>query len=127
MKRALIKLNLTPYSAYSAYSIRPYSPYFAYFEGVQYASAQYRALLARYTMVQSMSRRANCWDNAVMESTFKSLKVECVYRTRYETRDQARAQVFEWIEAYYNRVRLHSSLNYLSPERFELHLNTPLT
>jgi putative transposase len=96
-------------------------------QGVQYASAQYRALLEKYCMLQSMSRRANCWDNAAMESAFKSLKVECVYRTRYETHDQARAEVFEWIEAYYNRVRLHSSLNYLSPEQFERHLNTQLT
>jgi putative transposase len=95
--------------------------------GVQYASAQYRTLLACYKMVQSMSRRANCWDNAAMESTFKSLKVECVYRTRYETRDQARAEVFEWIETYYNRVRLHSSLNYLSPEQFEQQLKQHLT
>jgi putative transposase len=94
--------------------------------GVQYASEQYRTLLTNYKMVQSMSRRANCrriWElSAAMESTFKSLKVECVYRTRYETRDQARAEVFEWIEAYYNRVRLHSSLNYLSPEQYEQQL-----
>ena len=88
-------------------------------QGVQYASAQYRALLAKYKMVQSMSRRANCWDNAAMESTFKSLKVECVYTTRFETRDQAIAEVFKWIELYYNRVRLHSALNYRSPEQFE--------
>jgi putative transposase len=95
--------------------------------GVQYASEQYRTLLTRYKMVQSMSRRANCWDNAAMESTFKSLKVECVYRTRYETRDQARAELFGWIETYYNRVRLHSSLNYLSPEQYEKQLERQLT
>jgi transposase InsO family protein len=87
--------------------------------GSQYASREYRQLLADFQMVQSMSRRANCWDNAAMESFFKTLKVERVGRVRYETRDQARLEIVDWIEGFYNRERLHSSLGYKTPERFE--------
>jgi transposase InsO family protein len=66
-----------------------------------------------------MSRRGNCWDNAPTESFFASLKKEMVYRTRFETREQARSALFEWIEVWYNRKRRHSTLGYLSPEAFE--------
>lgn len=66
-----------------------------------------------------MSRVAQCWDNAPVESFFASLKRELVHDDRYATRDQARASVFEYIEAFYNRVRLHSSLGFVSPEVFE--------
>jgi transposase InsO family protein len=87
--------------------------------GVQYASEVYRAQLAQYQMVQSMSRKGNCWDNAPMESFFKTLKVERVYRRRYQTRAEARADIVNWIEGFYNSKRLHSALCYTSPAQFE--------
>jgi putative transposase len=87
--------------------------------GSQYASEHYQRLLSEEGITCSMSRRANCWDNAPMESFFASLKKELVHHEDYATRDQAKASIFEYIEAFYNRVRLHSSLGYLSPEEFE--------
>jgi transposase InsO family protein len=90
--------------------------------GVQYASHAYRAQLAQYQMVQSMSRKANCWDNAPMESFFKTLKVERVHRCRYQTRDEARADLVNWIEGFYNSRRMHSALGYKSPVQFEREL-----
>jgi putative transposase len=87
--------------------------------GSQYASGEYQALLAEHGMVSSMSRRANCWDNAVAESFFASLKMELVYQSRWRTRDQARSAVFEYIELFYNRQRRHSALGFLSPAEFE--------
>ena len=87
--------------------------------GVQYASAAYRGDLAKYGMQQSMSRKGNVWDNAPMESFFKTLKVERVYGQRYETRDQARSDIVNWIEGFYNRRRLHSALRYRSPMQYE--------
>ena len=83
--------------------------------GSQYASANHRQLLEDYGMTQSMSRRANCWDNAAMESFFKTLKVERIYQVRYDTRAQARLDIVNWIEGFYNGSRLHSSLGYRSP------------
>ena len=80
--------------------------------GVQYASAAYRAVLARHGITQSMSRRGDCLDNAPMESFFASLKKEHVYRTSFTNRDQARAEIFDYIEVFYNRQRLHSGLGY---------------
>ena len=91
--------------------------------GVQYACARYRALLAEHGIACSMSRPGNCYDNALAESFFGTLKTELVHRTRYATRAQARASVFEWIECWYNRRRRHSSLGYLSPEAFEAQIN----
>jgi len=88
--------------------------------GVQYASEDFRKLLKKYKFVQSMSGKGNCYDNAVAESFFKTLKTELVYHERYWTRAQARASIFEYIEVFYNRVRKHSYLGYLSPEQFEL-------
>ena len=90
--------------------------------GVQYASDAYRMQLAQYRMVQSMSRKANCWDNAPMESFFKTLKVERVHQCRYQTRDQARSDIVNWIEGFYNSRRMHSALNYQSPVQFERQL-----
>ena len=87
--------------------------------GVQYACGDYRDLLNEHGIVASMSRAGNCYDNAVAESFFGTLKTELVHRNRYRTRDEARASVFEWIECWYNRKRRHSSLGYLSPEAFE--------
>lgn len=87
--------------------------------GSQYASGDYRALLAEHGMTCSMSRRGDCWDNAVAESFFATLKRELVDGTDWRTRDEARTAVFGYIETWYNRKRRHSSLGYLSPEEFE--------
>jgi putative transposase len=83
--------------------------------GSQYASDSHRKLIKDYGMVQSMSRRANCWDNSAMESFFKTLKVELVHQQRYETRAQARTDIVSWIEGFYNRQRIHSSIGYETP------------
>ena len=87
--------------------------------GSQYASHEYQALLAEHGIVSSMSRRANCWDNAVAESFFASLKMELVYQTRWRTKDEARSALFEYIEVFYNPRRRHSALGYKSPAEFE--------
>jgi putative transposase len=87
--------------------------------GVQYASDEHRKLINQYQMVQSMSRKANCWDNSPMESFFKTLKVEWVNRLRYATRAQARLDLIDWIEGFYNSKRMHSSIDYWSPAAFE--------
>ena len=86
--------------------------------GVQYASNEYRAALAQAGVVQSMSRKANCYDNAVMESGWSTLKLECVYRHRFRTRAEARIKIFEYLN-FYNRERLHSALGFKSPVDFE--------
>ena len=91
--------------------------------GVQYASDDYQQLLAGHGIICSMSGRGDCWDNAVMESFWATLKTELVQHERYATREQARASIFEYIEVFYNRQRLHSSLGYVSPETFEASLN----
>lgn len=83
--------------------------------GSQYASDTHRQLIKDYRMVQSMSRRANCWDNAPMESFFKTLKVERTHLLRYHTRAQARLDIVDWIEGFYNRRRMHSSIAYKTP------------
>jgi putative transposase len=83
--------------------------------GSQYASDAHRRQLRDYEMVQSMSRRANCWDNSPMESFFKTLKVELIYPQRYATREQAKLDIVNWIEGFYNRQRLHSSIGYKTP------------
>ena len=83
--------------------------------GSQYASEDYRKLLDSYGMQTSMSRKGDCWDNAPMESFFGTLKKELVHHRRYRTREEARREIFEYIEVFYNRERLHSSLGYLSP------------
>ena len=87
--------------------------------GVQYASDAYQGRLSRRAIVVSMSRRGNCYDNAVMESFWATLKTELIHPQRYATREQARRSIFEYIEVFYNRHRLHSSLGYQSPEAFE--------
>ena len=87
--------------------------------GSQYASEHYQGLLGAQGIACSMSRRGNCWDNAPMESFFASLKKELVHDEDYLTREQARASIFEYIETWYNRVRRHSKLGYLSPVDFE--------
>lgn len=91
--------------------------------GVQFASAAFRAKLQAHGLVASMSRKANCYDNAFIESFWSSLKYETVYHRRYATRAEARTAIFDYIEAFYNRTRLHSSLGYVSPITFESKLN----
>jgi len=87
--------------------------------GSQYASDHYQSERSRLGMVCSMSGVGPCWDNAVVESTFGSLKRELVHHESYATRDEARASVFEYIEVFYNRIRRHSTLGYVSPAEFE--------
>jgi transposase InsO family protein len=91
--------------------------------GVQYASDDYQGLLRTSGIACSMSGKGDCWDNAVMESFWGTLTIELVNHEHYATREQARASIFEYIEVYYNRHRLHSSLGYVSPEQFEASLN----
>jgi transposase InsO family protein len=87
--------------------------------GSQYTSDAYRALLAAVGATVSMSRTGNCYDNAVTESCFGTLKGECVERTSFQTRGQARQIIFEYVECFYNRLRRHSSLGYVSPVAYE--------
>jgi putative transposase len=91
--------------------------------GVQYASADYRSALADHGLVASMSRKGNCYDNAAMEAFWSSLKNELVHRCRFTTRAEARTAIFDYIEAFYNRTRRHSSLGYQSPLDYESTLN----
>jgi putative transposase len=88
-------------------------------QGSQYTSEQFQKLMADHGVVCSMSRSGNVWDNAAMESFFSSLKTERTARKMYRTRDQARADVFDYIECFYNPRRRHSTIGYLSPMQFE--------
>jgi transposase InsO family protein len=87
--------------------------------GSQYCSKEFREQLRQYHMLQSQSRKGDCWDNAVVESFFHTVKTEAIFHEDFETRAQAQAFIFEWIEVFYNRHRLHSTLGYLSPVAFE--------
>jgi transposase InsO family protein len=87
--------------------------------GSQYASDIFQALLKRYGFECSMSRKGNCWDNAVAESFFHSLKVEAIHGENFRTRDEARRAIFDWLECFYNVKRRHSSLGSMSPFQFE--------
>ena len=87
--------------------------------GSQYASEHYQAELARHQLVGSMSGVGPCWDNAVVESTVGRLKVELTHGEQYATRDEAKASIFAYIEVFYNRVRRHSTLEYITPDEFE--------
>lgn len=89
-------------------------------QGVQYASAEFKAALSRLEVVQSMSRKGDCWDNSPCESFFATLKLELDLRKARGTKLETQALVFEWMEVFYNRQRLHSSLGYLSPAEFEM-------
>jgi transposase InsO family protein len=88
--------------------------------GSQYASNDYQAALDALGVVCSMSRKGNCWDNAVGESFFATVKTELVYQRRFATREEAREAIFEFIEVFYNRQRRHSSIGYLSPVDYEM-------
>jgi len=87
--------------------------------GSQYCSNDYQQMLQANGITCSMSRKGNCWDNAAMESFFATLKKELIHQERYQTRAAAKRSIFEYIEVFYNRERIHSSLGYVSPEKFE--------
>lgn len=87
--------------------------------GSQYSSKDYKAILAKYNLLGSMSRKGDCCDNAVAESFFATIKKEYIYQTIFENREMAKLGIFDYIEAWYNRERMHSYLNYLSPCEFE--------
>jgi len=92
--------------------------------GIQYACNEFRELLESNPFItRSMSRKGNCWDNAVAESFFKTLKAECVYQNKFTHKEQAALVVFEYIETWYNRKRMHSALGYMSHEEFGKKLN----
>jgi len=91
--------------------------------GVQYASEEYRAILAEHRLEVSMSRTGNCYDNAVVESFFSTLKRELVHHEKYRTHEEAKRSLFEFIEVFYNRQRRHSTLGYRSPAEYEKSLN----
>lgn len=88
--------------------------------GSQYASSEFRARLSTLLCQQSMSRKGNCWDNSVAESFFATLKLELIHGRRFATRKDATDQIFEYIEIFYNRTRIHSAADYLSPAEFEM-------
>ena len=88
--------------------------------GIQYACDDFRKTLSENNMIQSMSRKGNCWDNACSESFFATLKTEEVYRQTYQTREEARLSIFEYIAVFYNRKRQHYFLDFLSPEEYEI-------
>lgn len=116
-----MKTDLVSQALKSAYGLRkPAAGLIMHTDrGSQYASADHRRLIQDYEMIQSMSRRGNCWDNAAMESFFKTLKVECIHRTRYASRAQAKLDIVDWIEGFYNRQRIHSSIDYKTPVGME--------
>jgi len=91
--------------------------------GIQYASGEYRACLEANHFVASMSRKANCYDNATMEAFWSTLKNELIYRRHFTTRAEATSAIFDYIETFYNRRRMHSSLGYQSPLDYESNLN----
>lgn len=93
-------------------------------QGIQYASTEFTRLLSTYSQVErSMSRKGDCWDNAVAESFFKTIKSELIYRTRYSDRKIAALSIFEWIETWYNRHRRHSALGNLTILEYEQEMN----
>ena len=91
--------------------------------GVQYAAGHFRSALTKAGLIASMSRRGNCYDNAAMESFWSTLKLELVYRREFASHLEARTEIFDYIEGFYNRQRLHSALNFRSPASFELNNN----
>ena len=88
-------------------------------QGATYAMQSYRDLLTSHGMIISMSRKRDCWDNAVAESFFSNLKNELIHDRHFNTREEARSAIFDYIEVFYNRQRLHQTLGYKSPEQFE--------
>jgi len=93
--------------------------------GSQYASHRYRQTLTEHQYVLSMSRKGNCWDNAPAESFFKTLKTELVHGTQFQSRDQAKQEIFEYIDVFYNRQRRHSSIEYQAPANYDAQHSKP--
>jgi transposase InsO family protein len=91
--------------------------------GVQYTSEVYRRLVRKHGIIQSMSRLGNCWDNAVAESFFRTLKVETIYGCSIQTRTEAKRKIFDFIHGFYNSKRMHSFLLYNSPESWEVQVS----
>ena len=87
--------------------------------GSQYTSNDFKKILIQSKVIQSMSRKGNCWDNAVAESFFKTIKTECLNRYKFRNLKEVESTIFEYIEMFYNTRRLHSTLGYLSPDEFE--------
>ena len=87
--------------------------------GSQYCSSKYQTILKDYRLIGSMSRKGNCWDNAIAESFFHTLKVELIHQCIYTNREQARQSMFQYLEVYYNKNRMHSAINYCTPFEFE--------
>jgi len=94
--------------------------------GSQYASESHRKVIKQHLLIQSMSRKGDCWDNAVSESFFHTLKTELTHHQKFKTREDAKLCIFEYIEVFYNRVRIHSTNGYRSPVEFEAEQNIPL-
>ena len=92
-------------------------------QGIQYSGTSYKTILKTNDMIASMSRKGNCYDNAVAESFFSNLKNELVYHCDYYNRDEARAAIFKYIEVFYNRKRIHETLDYVSPVQYEILAN----
>ena len=92
-------------------------------QGIQYSSYDYIKLAKEHNITLSMSRRGNCYDNAVAESFFKTLKKELIRKQKFETRTIATSKIFEYIEMFYNAKRRHSYLDYISPNEFEKRYN----
>jgi putative transposase len=88
-------------------------------QGIQYTSENFRRILRENGFQQSMSRKGNCWDNAIIETFFHTLKTELTNRVKYKTREEARVSIFEYIEIFYNRKRLHSAIGYCTPVEYE--------
>ena len=88
--------------------------------GSQYASDSHRKIIKEHHILQSMSRKGNCWDNAVSESFFHTLKTELTHHCKFKTREEAKHVIFEYIEVFYNRIRIHSANDYLSPVDYEI-------
>jgi transposase InsO family protein len=95
--------------------------------GSQYGSEDVERILRKHRLIGSMSRKGNCWDNAVVESFFATLKTELVAEAQWETRQQAKSAIVHWIEGWYNRKRMHSTLGYQSPEQYECQIATKAT
>jgi transposase InsO family protein len=91
--------------------------------GSQYASSSHRDILKRHGIKQSMSRKGNCWDNSVAESFFGTLKTELTHHITFKTREEAKKTIFKYIEVFYNRKRIHSANDYLSPAEYEASMN----
>lgn len=90
--------------------------------GSQYCSGEFRKVLQKNNIIQSMSRKGNCWDNAVAESFFSTLKKDLVFHEEFETRNEAKRKIFEYIEVFYNKERIHSVLDFKSPIEYELNV-----